>query len=157
MNNGINVVVNAVMALATVAIMAVFLIGLPELVYVTDSNSVWSGEFPIRLLPIWLHFDAPDPILCFEGAADAACLHEELMDGTLLNKLTADSGAILVRNFAVLLGCALAYVSFRIASIFRSWRSFWNEVAETLLWWVPTIHVLWLCWALAAAYALSLF
>jgi len=154
--NILQVTLSVATVLMTVAVMAVFLIGLPELTYVASGDSAWPGEHPIRLLPILLHFETPDPMLCFEASAYPGCLREKLLAGSLFDSLSAESGAVLVRNFGWLLYCALAYVVLRMASYFRTWRGLMNDVANDLLWWVPTIHGFWVVVALAGAYAVSL-
>ncbi|MEO5807030.1 hypothetical protein [Devosia sp.] len=156
MHIGVKVVLNLVLVAATVAAMAVFLIGLPELVYVADSGDAWPGEHSIRLLEIVFSSGELDPIVCFEFAVDPACLRDELLDGTLFNRLSDESGAMLIRNFGWLLYCGLVYVVLRAASFSRTWLGLMSEVAEAFLWWVPTIHVFWLSIALAGAYVVSL-
>lgn len=144
------------MALVTIAGMAVLLIGLPRLDYVGNAGGAWSGEVPIRLLPILLHFEAGDSILCFEGAPDFGCLRAKLLTGALFDQLSEDSGALLVRNFGWFLWCSLLFCAFRVAYYFKPSRQVLIETAAEIESWLPIAHLSWLIFAMAVAYLLSL-
>jgi len=144
------------MALVTIAGMAALLIGIPELDYVGSAGNAWSGEVSIRLLPILLHFEAGDPILCLEGAPDFGCLRQKLLTWALVDQLSEDSSVLLMRNFGLFLCASLFFCAFRVAYYFNPPRQVLIETAAVIETWLPIAHLSWLLFAMAGAYLLSL-
>ena len=132
--------------------MAVFLIGLPKLTYVTGADSVWRSEYPVRLLEILLSSEPVDPVKCTDAAGIPACLRDELLDGSLFNNLADDSGALLIHNLAWLQLWGLAFLAIRVAGTFPTGRELMNDVERGLSPWLPTVHVFGVTAAMAGAY-----
>lgn len=152
MRNGPQFAFRLLTTAVTLTLMVALLIGLPELTYVTGSDSVWPGEYRVRLLEVLLSSEPTDPITCSEAPGIPACLRAELLDWSLFNKLSEDSGAMLVRNLAWMQFWGLAFLAIRVTNSVPAGRELMIEVGSSLSQWLPTAHVLGVVVAMAGAY-----